>query len=214
MAVAPPETRAAPPTASGPARLLAASWLLLLPATLVLPQWLHADNVGDARTRLTVRLALAYYALALGLMLFLSGPGWASLTARGRLARAAWTAGWLTYLVHLAMAFHYYHHWSHHDAVRRTAAVSGFGAGIYVSHLFTLVWTADVASWWLWPRWYAGRPRWLDALLHGFMLVVVFNATVVFESGPTRWVGAAGFVVLAVLAALRRSGARAEPVGG
>jgi hypothetical protein len=93
--------------------------------------------------------------------------------------------------------FHHYHHWSHADAVEHTEAVSGFGRGIYVSHLFTLVWTADVLSWWLQSARRALRPSWIDWLLHGFMAFVIFNATVIYETGPIRWAGLTLFTGLA-----------------
>ena len=95
------------------------------------------------------------------------------------------------------MAFHYFHHWSHALAFERTRQVSGVGEGIYVSYLFTLLWVADVAWWWLQPDRYAARPAWIDRTLHGFMLFIVLNGTVVFESGGIRWAGLLGLVVLA-----------------
>jgi hypothetical protein len=205
---------------------LAVTWPLGLAASLAAPVWLWSvqtyadpgasiDPVGDGRTRLTVRLALLYYALALGLMLFLRREDWEARTPAGRLARCAWTLGWLSYLVHLTAAFHYYHHWSHADAVERTGKVSGFGGGIFVSHLFTLLWTADVAWWWLRPGGYAARSGAVGTTLHGFMLFIVFNATMVYETGFIRWAGAAGLAVLGVLALLRlRSSAARQPQAG
>jgi hypothetical protein len=74
--------------------------------------------------------------------------------------------------------------------------VSGFGPGIYVSHLFTLLWTLDVACWWLRPHAYATRPAWIGRALHAFMAFIVFNGTVVYENGPIRWAGVAMFVAL------------------
>src|ERR1700722_13132423 len=112
------------------------------------------------------------------------GQDWLAQSGRGRLSRWLWTFAWLTYLVHLAMAFHYAHHWSHAEAVRHTEAVSGFGPGIYVSHFFTLAWTADVAWWWLMPVHYARRPAAIGWCWHAFMVFVIFNATVVYEDGP------------------------------
>jgi hypothetical protein len=110
------------------------------------------------------------------------------------------------------MAFHYYHHWSHADAVRHTEVVAHFGAGIYVSHFFTLVWTLDVLLWWLRPAAYAARSPWVGRLLHGFMVFVIFNATVVYEEGAIRWAGAVGLAALGCIAAAawqsRRGSAR------
>jgi hypothetical protein len=175
--------------------LLVLTWAVLLAGVLAAPHWMGSPTLGDDRTRWTVRLALVYYGVALGLLLYL-GP-------TSRLARWCWTLAWLTYLVHLGMAFEYYHHWSHADAVEHTQQVSGFGPGIYVSHFFTLVWTADVALWWLAPLRRARRSVWIDRLLHGFMLFVVFNATVVYEGGLIRWAGVAGFAALGLLCVAR-----------
>jgi hypothetical protein len=132
-------------------------------------------------------------------MLFLDRQGWAAATIRGRLARWCWTWAWVAYVVHLGMAFHYFHGWSHAEAVEHVRRVSGFGPGIYFSHLFTLVWTVDVAAWWLWPARYADRNPWFDRLLHGFMLFMIFNGTIVYETGFIRWAGSVLFVVLGVL---------------
>ena len=69
----------------------------------------------------------------------------------------------------------------------------------FLSHLFTLLWTADVLSWWLAPSHYAVRSPWFDRLLHGVMLFVIFNGTVVYETGFIRWAGVA-FVRLGAMA--------------
>ncbi len=174
--------------------------LLLLPAVLVWPFLSSTASPGDDRIRNTIRLSLAYYALALNAMLWLRRSEW----REGGLARAWWTLAWLAYVTHVAMAFHYYHGWSHAHAVEHVREVSGAGEGLFVSYFFTLVWTADVLSWWLWPGGYAHRPPWVGWTLHGFMLFIVFNGTVVYEEGPIRWAGAAGFAELAVMAWVSR----------
>jgi hypothetical protein len=173
-----------------------AVWLLLLVLLLAFPYLSRSATLGDDLIRNTVRLSLLYYAAAISLMLFLGPNDWAGL--RGRVARWFWTLAWLAYLIHLAMAFHHFHHWSHAEAVRHVKDVSGAGEGIYASHFFTLIWTADVIFWWLWPARYAARSPWLDGLLHGFMLFVVFNATIIFEEGWIRWAGIVLFVELGV----------------
>jgi hypothetical protein len=189
----------------------AGAWLLLLAVSLVGPPSADAEALGDFRIRATIRVALLFYALAAALMLRLRRPEWAA-TGRGQLARWCWTLAWVAYLVHLAMAFHHYHHWSHADAVKHTRDVSGVGEGIYVSHLFTLLWTLDVAFWWLSPGSYAARPAWLDVALHSFMAFVIFNGTVVYESGMIRWAGLGMFTVLADVWWLKRRGDRVRPV--
>jgi hypothetical protein len=185
------------------------AWAVALAGILAAPSLLPSADAGDDRTRNTVRLSLAYYAAAAALMLRLGGDDWAAATARGRLARACWTLAWAAYLVHLGMAFHYYHHWSHADAVRHTYERSGFGEGIYVSHLFTLAWTLDVVFWWLRPARYAARPAWVGRLLHGFMAFIIFNGTVVYETGFIRYAGALLFSALGVLWLHRRAARRA-----
>jgi hypothetical protein len=178
-------------------------WLALLSLVICVPYLSGSPTLGDDLTRYTVRLALVYYALAVGLMLRLAPSERPASSGRGRLARWCWTLAWATYLIHLGMAFHHYHHWSHSDAVAHTEEVSGFGPGIWFSHLFTLVWTVDVAWWWLLPARHAERSPWWDRLLHGYMAFIIFNATVVYEDGPIRWAGLALFAVLAMLVASR-----------
>jgi hypothetical protein len=82
--------------------------------------------------------------------------------------------------------------------------VSGFGPGIFVSYLFTLVWSIDVLWWMIQPASYSRRPAWIGRVLHAFMVFVIFNATVVYESGFIRWSGIALFLVLGVCLWFRR----------
>src|SRR5262249_3179915 len=118
--------------------------------------------------------------------------------------RLCWSLAWLTYVIHLGMAFHHYHGWSHADAVAHVERRSGFGLGIWFSHLFTLAWTADVAWWWLRPARYAARPQWAGWLLYGYMAFITFTGPVVYEAGLIRWAGLAFFAALAVGFLLRR----------
>jgi hypothetical protein len=181
-------------------------WAFLLSLVFAVPYALDRPSLGDDLTRNTARLALVYYVLAVNLFLRMGQEDWASAGRRVIWARWCWTLAWITYVIHVAVAFHYYHHWSHADAVRHTEEVSGFGPGIYLSHFFTLLWTADVAFWWKQPALYAGRSRWIDLALHAFMFFIIFNGTVVYEDGPIRWAGAlvtAEFAVLLVLKTLR-----------
>jgi hypothetical protein len=203
------------------ALFLNAPLLVLGPISLAaVIAWLGASQgelVGDRLTRGTVRLALSWYTAGAGLMLFLDRQDWSASTNRGRLARWCWTWAWAAYIVHLGMAFHYFHGWSHAEAVEHVRRVSGFGPGIYFSHLFTLVWTADVITWWLWPARYADRNPWFDRLLHGFMLFMIFNGTIVYETGFIRWAGSALFVVLGglwIAAQLRREQHNRDPSAG
>jgi hypothetical protein len=178
--------------------LLLSAWAALLGLVLALPALTASATPGEDLTRHTVRVALLFYAVASVLMLSLTPGEWAA-EGRGRAARLCWTLAWLAYLIHLGMAMHHYHGWSHADAVRHVRERSGVGEGIFVSHAFTLFWTLDVAACWLRPRRYAARSVWLDRLLHGFMAFMVFNGTVVYEQGFIRWAGVALFAVLVPL---------------
>jgi hypothetical protein len=152
---------------------------------------------GVLVTLWTVRIACALYVAALG--------GW--INGRDRLARAAWTLGCLFYLAHAAAAFHFYHGWSHAAAVadteRQTAALfgTGYGAGVWFNYAFTIVWAADILRLWIGWTW----PRWFAVTLHSFMAFMFINATVVFASGATRWLGVAAAIGLALNFLWRRT---------
>ena len=182
---------------------LTAIWLALLAALVAHPLLTASSTLGSDLIRNTIRLALLYYAPAAALLLLSRPANWQSFSPRIRLARCCWSLSCLAYLIHVALAFHYFHRWSHDHAMAHTEEVAGWAEGIFVSHFFTLVWTSDVVSWWLWPRWYALRSPWIDRALHGFMAFVIFNGSVVFESGPVRWAGLAMFVGLAGLVLVR-----------
>jgi hypothetical protein len=184
-------------------RALIVAWAVLLAAILLAPSLGLSGDVGDDLTRNTVRLALLFYAPAIALMLCLRPDEWAA-SGRGQFARCCWSLACLAYLIHVGIAFHYFHHWSHAEAVAHVEARSGFGQGIFVSYLFTLLWALDVLWWWASPARYATRPAWIDRSLHAFMLFVTFNATVVYETGPIRWAGLVMFAALAVVLLVRR----------
>lgn len=153
---------------------------------------------GELLTRWTVRLALLLYAATLALRCV--------RPQRPRLARWLWTAGCLLFVVHVAAAFHYFHHWSHTDALSETARRTGemvgtyWGGGLYLNYLFTLTWALDVAWWWRpGAAGYGQRPRWVTATVNAFMAFMAFNGAVVFGHGATRWVGATTALLLVIL---------------
>jgi len=194
-------------------------WGLLSLALVLTLSFLLADEPGTPLTRNTIRLSLAWYAAALFSMMWLDPTGWAAQTGMGKLARWCWTWAAAIFSVHVALAFHYYHGWSHAHAFQHTFEVSGTGEGIYVSYLFQLLWTLDAALWWLKPRAYAARPAIVGRALHAFMLFIVFNGMIVFESGPIRWVGVVMTVALAAcwwksLARKHQAGERQTAMAG
>ncbi len=133
--------------------------------------------------------ALLFYIVGHQLMLLARSWEWSPLVGRVRIARGFWLAAYVTYLIHLAMAMHYYHNWSHADAYQHTQDVAGVGEGIYISHLFTLFWGLDVAYWLISPDDYSARNKWIGRILHAFMIFIIFNGTVVYETGFIRWAG-------------------------
>ncbi len=152
--------------------------------------------MDDAWTLWTARLALAmYFATLVGL-----------LTTRKESVltwlRFVWLAGGLIFLVHVARAFHAAHAWSHADAyahtARRTEELTGVasGVGLYLNYVFTAAWSADGLWWSMFPDAHQRRPAWMTWALHGFLAFMVFNATVVFATGATRWLGLAAPLVL------------------
>jgi hypothetical protein len=156
---------------------------------------------GSLLTHWTARAAFLLYAGALA----------AWMAARPRVARQAWTAGFLVYLAHVAAAFQFYHHWSHDAAYRETARQTGellgiaSGAGLYWNYGFTAVWAADVIRLWRNGKW----PRGVQAAIHCFMAFMFFNATVVFVSGWVRWMGIGVAIGLLALR-LRRGRSRLD----
>jgi hypothetical protein len=95
-----------------------AVWALLLVGVIASPWLLGTGDPGDGLIRNTIRLSLAFYAAAAALMLVLRPGEWDG-SGRGGLGRWCWSLAWATYVIHVGMAFHFYHGWSHADAVRK-----------------------------------------------------------------------------------------------
>ncbi len=157
--------------------------------------------LAEMLTRWTVRLALLCYFFAMHLR-FTGG----ALRTHDRHARAVYTLGCVLMFAHVAAAFHFYHGWSHAraaaDTDRQTLETTGlaFAGGIWFNYLFLALWLADAAHWWRGLDAHRRRSRGIDAALHAILLFILFNATVVFETGIVRWLGAVGCVWVAALA--------------
>jgi len=155
----------------------------------------------DLLIRWTARVALALYVASLLARGLASGN-------RGCLSasRWFWTAGCGVFLLHVACAFEFMHHWSHSAALaataRQTAEATGldWGGGLYFNYLFTAIWVTDVTWWWLDRQGYESRSRFVEWPVQAYLAFIAFNSTVVFATGETRWVGIAG--TLAVVAIL------------
>src|SRR5437879_4413018 len=120
---------------------------------------------GELLTRWSARIALLFYVLALTLR----------RTSWTNLGRLMWTSACFIYLLHVACAFQFVHHWSHDAAyaatARQTAEVVGldWGGGLYANYVFTLLCLGDVCWWWLAPRHYDARPRLIAWSMHAFL---------------------------------------------
>jgi len=168
---------------------------------------------GIAIVLWTVRLALACYLSAAVTGDFGRADGvWASR------ARLIWTAGALLLAAHMVAAYGVFHHWSHAEALRhtarQTAAVTGldWGGGLYFNFALAALWLADAAWWWRDREGYRTRGVGINASLHAFFVFMIFNATVVFGSGPIRLLGLVGTaaVLLASFVAARQPSAHSS----
>jgi len=146
---------------------------------------------GEFLTRSTIWISILAYTI--GCVVF--------ATARrqpdgDRWTRLAWTTGCGALIVHMICAFQFYHSWSHQSAymetARQTAAVVAinWGGGLFINYALAMLWTTDVVWWWFAGlSSYRRRPWLLTLLWHGFLIFIIFNATVVFKDGVTRWIG-------------------------
>lgn len=148
-------------------------------------------GIGEILTRVTIWITIV--AFAAGTAAFaLSGKTYRWDSA----ARLAWTVACVALIAHVACAFHFYHRWSHiaayADTARQTDEVFGlnWGGGLYLNYALLIVWVLDVSWWWLRGlNAYRKRPWSIVAAWHLFLLFIIFNSTVIFETGLVRWVG-------------------------
>jgi hypothetical protein len=148
-------------------------------------------ETGEFLTRATIWTTIVAYTV--GSVLFAVSRGrsrWDSAT------RIAWTIAVIALIAHFISAYQFYHHWSQRfaylDTARQTEEVIGlnWGGGLFINYAFLLIWFVDVSWWWLRGlASYRTRPWPVIALWHGFVLFILFNATVVFKDGMVRWVG-------------------------
>ncbi len=155
-------------------------------------------------TRATIAVALSLVGLT-WVTLLLAGQDRRLLMA----ARIFWTLAFLSYLVHVAVAFETYHHWSHAEAAFhtgfRTWEMTGWfwTGGIWINYAFTLLWGADVIYWWTGLDRYSRRPVRLRWFVHAFFAFMIFQAGVVFASGAMRWATLIGLSIVALVGLLR-----------
>ncbi len=146
---------------------------------------------GEILTRTTIWLSMVAYAAGLLIFAFVGKS-----LKRDTTVRLLWTFACAVLLVHVVCAFHFYHRWSHAaaylDTARQTRDVVGtnWGGGLYVNYALLIGWIADVGWWWLSGlHSYRRRPWLIVVAWHAFLIFIIFNATVIFGSGFTRWAG-------------------------
>ena len=146
---------------------------------------------GEFLTRSTIWVAILAYTI--GLVAFALSRGRGSFDSWTRLA---WTIGCAALVAHFICAYDFYHDWSHEsayaDTARQTAEVIriNWGGGLFINYAVALFWLTDVVWWWFaGVGAYRRRSWWITLIWHGFLIFIIFNATVVFKDGPTRWVG-------------------------
>ena len=138
----------------------------------------------DALIRGTAQLVVACYVGRL----CIDAAGRRDITSQ-RVARWLWTTGCLVFALHVAVAFHYQHGWSHAAAFEhvrlRTLRETGWdsGVGLYVNYAFGLLWLADTLLWWWRLDWPEKRvPYWTVQSSFAFLML---QATAVF--GAPFW---------------------------
>ena len=134
----------------------------------------------------------------IALLLFAAGESGRAFARRDETPPSwAWwlfITGWVVGIIHMFLAFHVVHAWSHADAVHATALQTqqmfavDFPQALYVNYVFYGVWLAD--AWW-WKAAPAGyrRPAAATTVLRGFYMLIIFNAAVVFAIGWRRILG-------------------------
>ena len=165
-----------------PDLVIAVAAVVLPTLVLFSPAGAFAEPVANDVTNPAIRDSAFWpvFFWALGCPIALAKRNW--ITG----VRITWTLGCLLSLLHIAVAFHLGHGWSHEAAWEHTRQVGGYGDGIFVNYAFALVWLADVVWVWALPGSYLARPRRLNWTIHGFLAFVVVNAAVVFGSRESR----------------------------
>lgn len=126
-----------------------------------------------------------------------------------RVANVSYAGGAIVMAVHIVLAYGISHQWSHQAALADTAASTravlgvGFAYGLYANFIFEAVYLID-AGW----RWRVAapehrKPKWLSRSIDGFLVAIVFFATVVFESGAVRYVALTAFAAYGLAACYR-----------
>ncbi len=166
---------------------------LLFWCLAVLFLWIKSYNPHSAEAvnyycvHMTILLSLLY--VWLSLFLIFRAP---------RCASTCWALACAAYLIHVACAFAYSHHWSHRQAYLHVQRATNFGSGIFVTYFFSLLWLIDALWFLLAMKNYVHRPTWLARSIRCFLYFIILNGAVIFEGGLSRWGTIIGSVVLLI----------------
>lgn len=142
-----------------------------------------------------------------------SATEYSLITLRLRTARWIWTLGFAALAIHIALAFQFFHHWSHAAAIaataEQTADVTGlrWGGGVWVNYTLLMVWAIDMGLAWRKGETQLSRPS--RRILRWTMGFLWFQGAVVFAHSPLRWVALGIFIGLGM--ALARPRSREQP---
>jgi hypothetical protein len=143
-------------------------------------------------------MTLVLAAIWTALLLFAAGDSGRAFARRGETPPPwAWwlfITGWVVGIIHMLLAYHLIHGWSHADALHDTRRLTqqmfdvDFPQALYANFVFYAVWLGD--AWW-WKAAPAGyvRPMAATWILRGFYMLIIFNAAVVFAAGWRRILG-------------------------
>ncbi len=118
--------------------------------------------------------------------------------------RGAWTIACVLLVAHELLAMGLAFGWSQtlawQNIAAQTLAATGVdsGGGLIVNYAAGVLWSADVAWWWLRPRSYFARPAWITVALWTFLALMFFFGAVVFAAGTIRTIAALMFVLAAL----------------
>ncbi|QEF97933.1 hypothetical protein Mal15_19790 [Stieleria maiorica] len=127
-----------------------------------------------------------------------SGDSHVGNRARQRVYCFAWLFGSVMITLHILASYGLAYGWSHAAAIAATAKeserVTGIraGWGVYVNLAFAAIWMGYSTAMAIRGRRWQG----IDRAVFWFTAAIVLSATVIFETGPVRWLSVAGFIGL------------------
>jgi hypothetical protein len=158
--------------------------------------------MGQSVIYASIWLSFAYYWLSLLLWPY-SVAGWT-------LFRVLRSFAAICLAIHFAVALHVVHQWSHaaawDETARRTESAIGIavGVGVYFNYFLVLGWLLQSLWCWLmtWADWNAST--WSKYGWEAFLVLMWFNATVVFGLGITPWISSFLWLILVLLGIYNR----------